>query len=97
VTLFGFGGSMVVISAQAEMVERHAANAAVAMAEVNIVATFAMIGATLITGPLMSSRLTWRTALILPVVAMVTVQLASAGRGSRPGAGPGAPGPAAWS
>ena len=77
VTLFGFGGSMVVISAQAEMVERHAANAAVAMAEVNIVATFAMIGATLITGPLMSSRLTWRTALILPVVAMVTVQFAS--------------------
>ena len=77
VTMFGFGGALVVISAQAEMVERHAANAAVAMAEVNIVASSAMILATLATGPLMSSRLTWRTALILPVAAMVAVQLAS--------------------
>jgi hypothetical protein len=66
-----------VISAQAELIERHAANAGVAMAEVNIAGSMAMIAATLVTGPLVASRLTWRTALVIPVAALVVVQLLS--------------------
>jgi len=77
VTLFGFGGALIVISAQAELIERHVANAGVAMAEVNIAASMAMIAATMITGPLVASRLTWRAALLVPVAALILVQIVS--------------------
>lgn len=74
VTLFGFGGALVVIAAQAELIERHTVHASAAMAEVNIAASLAMIAATLLTGPLTASPLTWRAALILPVAALALVQ-----------------------
>jgi predicted MFS family arabinose efflux permease len=70
--LVGLSGPFAIILGQAELLDRHPAHRATAMAELNMVVSAAMMATTLGIGPLVSGTGSWRVALLLPMAIAVT-------------------------
>jgi predicted MFS family arabinose efflux permease len=66
---FGFAGPFALVLTQAELLDRQVYHRAIAMAELNLVVSAALVATTLGVGPLVALTGSWRIALMLPVAA----------------------------
>jgi predicted MFS family arabinose efflux permease len=73
--VIGLAGPFAIILSQTEVLDRHPAHQAMAMAELNLVVSVALMATTLGVGPLVALTDSWRIALLIPTVAAISAML----------------------
>jgi predicted MFS family arabinose efflux permease len=73
--VIGLAGPFAIILSQSEVLDRHPAHQATAMAELNLVVSVALMATTLGVGPLVALTDSWRIALLIPVAAAISTFL----------------------
>jgi predicted MFS family arabinose efflux permease len=69
--VIGLAGPFAIILSQTEVLDRHPAHRATAMAELNLVVSVALMATTLGVGPIVALTDSWRIALLIPVAAAI--------------------------